>query len=91
MEHLDQIFRQARRAEQEGNWRRAEDLWNSIRRFSDARACALIAEAIEEGDAFRQEVADTLGECPELTLNTLKEVKDWNEKMNEIYKKHFKS
>lgn len=86
-----QIIKQAIAAEQDDNWREAEELWNTIGRFSDAMACARIAESIEKGDAFRQEVADTLGECPELTPDNLQEFNDWNDKINEIYNKHFKS
>lgn len=86
----DLIYKQAKEAEQKSEWRKAAQLWQSINRISDAEACMLLAESIERGDAYREDVKNTIGEEPELTPTTIRQWKQWHEDLNTIYNKHFK-
>lgn len=83
-------YKEAMSLEHLGKWREAAQVWISMGRKKEADACMLLADSIEAGDAYREEVDKTIGEEPELTHLTINEWKKWHEDLRLIYNKHFK-
>lgn len=76
---------QARRHEQNNEWRPAAAQWKSINCMDDYNACMLIAESIERGDRFRERVKEEAGVEPDQCTNPRAWVK-WYAHMHKIYK-----
>ena len=90
--HSKDIF--VRRMENLSEWRTAAKYWEKIGRNSDAAACTMIAEAIEQGDAYRDAVRH-LNEWVDKTVEEGIMEKDEAIKviypeMNRIYNQHFR-
>lgn len=81
------IYQLAQKAELEGDWLKARELWLSINRTSDADACDLIISSIKQGDAYRQRVLDECGEEPDKE-EPRKWIK-WYDGMTKIYREMF--
>jgi TPR repeat protein len=79
----------ARQNESESDYKKAAYYWRMTNRLADAEACEMIAQAIDKGDAYRQEVDEKIGECPELTPDTIRQYQQWHKDLREIYFKHF--
>ena len=86
-----EIIKSARAAEHKGNWKRAAELWKLAGRTDDAMTCEEIAKFVEKGDAFRKEVAETLGPAPEERSPLNEQWVNWFTEMHKIYDKHFNS
>ncbi len=88
MAELWQINR-ARELESKSLWHEAAQAWMQLDRQDDANACITIAYAVDKGDAYREEVDRLIGECPELTPDTIKAWQKWHSDLSEIYNKHY--
>jgi hypothetical protein len=79
-----------RQLEQESKWREAGNMWLTISRKADANACFLIADSIEKGDAYREDVQQRIGKEPEFTSTNVRAWQQWHKDLGEIYNQHFK-
>ncbi len=79
-----------RELEQKGLWHEAAQEWLKIGKPKEADACMTIYYANQAGDAYREEVDRTIGNCPELTDATISQYKKWHEQLRIIYNKHFR-
>lgn len=82
-----------RRMEVLSEWRTAAEYWKKIGYHSDADACIMLAEAIEQGDRYR-EATKHLNEWVDETvekgiMNKDEAIKVIYPEMNRIYNQHF--
>lgn len=89
----ENLFKEARQAEKNGEWRKAENLWKSNGSdyaIENANACKLIADSIEKGDKFRELISGVYERWEKHEINN-KELNDIladaNEKVYGIQKK----
>lgn len=80
---------QARKAEQQNNWREAARLWKLASRTDDYNACIRIAEANEKGDEYRDRVLREAGTEPNKCENPRAWIK-WYDTMTSIYNQIFR-
>ena len=80
---------EAKALEERSLWREAARVWEILGREADVTACNKIADSIDAGDRYRQDVDNTIGAEPELTPSTIKEYQEWHKNLAEIYRKHF--
>jgi hypothetical protein len=85
-----EIERKCRQLEHESKWREAGNLWLSISRKADADACFLLADAIEKGDTYREDIQRRIGDEPEFTPTNVKVWQQWHKDLGEIYNQHFR-
>lgn len=89
--HMESVF--IRRMEALSEWRVASEYWRKISRESDAKACEMIAEATERGNAYRADTKhlnDWVDETVEQGIMTKDEaVKVIYLELNKIYNQHF--
>lgn len=82
-----------RRMEVISEWRTASIYWRKLKMESDARACDMIADATERGDAYREATAhlsDWVDKTVEAGIMSNDEaVKVVYPEMNKIYNQHF--
>lgn len=81
--------RLAKKAEDESRWREAAQHWLACGHKQDADACTLIADSVERGDAYREEVKRVLGPEPILDATNVRAWQKWHRDLSEIYRKHF--
>ena len=75
--------------EEKGDWREAENIWRTLGNEREAEACKLIADSIERGDKYRQQVKEQLGPEPNAMENPYAYLQ-WHKRLQEIYNEHFK-
>jgi hypothetical protein len=85
-----ELEKQARDLEKESRWEEAAKMWRLCRRYEDADACQMIADATEKGDDYRRDVTLTIGQEPELTSSTTHVWQKWHSDLAVIYNKHFR-
>jgi len=89
--HMESIF--IRRMEVLSEWRTAAEYWKKIGYHSDAAACIMLEEAIEEGDRYREatkHLNDWVDETVDKGIMTKDEaIKAIYPEMNRIYNQHF--
>ncbi len=81
-----------RRMENLSEWRTASEYWRKIGREDDARACEMIADASERGDAYRERTAhlsDWVDKSVEIGMDKDEAIKIIYPEMNRIYNQHF--
>lgn len=80
----------AKRLESESKWLEAANIWEKIGHEEDAKACLMLADAIQKGDEYRARVANELGAEPDKSENAHARVK-WFDGMTAIHKEMFNS
>jgi TPR repeat protein len=74
---MEYYINQARAAEKTSDWRKAAELWRIAGDQDNSKACTLLAEATESGDAWRQRVLEIAGPEPEVEGDKSDSIK-WN-------------
>jgi len=88
------LMSKAKKAEANGLWKEAAEIWNTLGRYEDREACLLIVKGIEKGTEYRdrtRELISWVDDSVDRGVLSLEEaVKTISPKLREIYNEIYK-